>query len=140
MSLRDIFCSDCSGVAVSVKEGYTAEQLDGTPAYCLACDSRGVIRSYDDGEACGVTFKADKPIPFKVGDLFGELERQVVSERALQGETWWFVGGAGISTNVPEAALKVAKWDHLTTNARHAKRLAGWPSGEWQGIREVGNG
>jgi hypothetical protein len=126
MTLRDIFCSDCSAVAVSVKEGYTAEQLDGTPAYCLACDSRGVIRSYDDGEACGVEFKADKPVPYTVGDLFGELERQVNIERERQliENQEWFTTAAN-------------PWTKPTFNARHAKRLAGWPSGEWQGIREA---
>ncbi len=124
MTIRDIFCSDCSAVAVSVKEGYTAEQLDGTPSYCLACDSRGVIRSYDDGEACGVTFKADKPIPFKVGDLFGELERQVNVERERQRAIFWHIRADN-------------GFQPFTANSMHAKRLAGWPSGEWQGIREV---
>jgi hypothetical protein len=66
-------------------------------------------------------------VPLRVQNLIPNLQAHVDWERAEQLKaqpTYVIQNELGETTNI-------------TTNARHAKRLAGWPSGEWQGIKEV---
>jgi hypothetical protein len=136
MTYREINCSSCSAVALTVLATAPADELENLTCDCLSCGDRGRVVIREDEGAMRAEFvvawphPADRVIDLSVRavNLFEQMQLDVVIERERQRSTamWWHVGG----TN--------GEWARTTTNARHAKRCAGWPSGEWQGMKEGG--
>ena len=62
MTLRDILCTSCGDVALSVDESKGAEQViaETEGAYCLWCESKGKVEQVDDGEQAMLVFRVEE--------------------------------------------------------------------------------
>lgn len=59
MTLRDILCTACSDVALSVDEGLRADDVVDFEYYCRSCDATGKVETKDDGEQAMLVFRVE---------------------------------------------------------------------------------
>lgn len=59
MTLRDILCTACSDVALSVDESDTAEEWAGLGGFCDKCHKYGNVEPKDDGEQAMLVFRVE---------------------------------------------------------------------------------
>lgn len=58
--LRDILCTSCSDVALSVDENDTAEEWKNMILYCEHCEAPGTVEQVDDGEQAMLVFRVEE--------------------------------------------------------------------------------
>lgn len=64
MTLRDILCTSCSDVALSVDESRSADEVERNTGetYCAGCWAPGKVVMVDDGQACDLQFRAGEDL------------------------------------------------------------------------------
>lgn len=60
MTLRDILCTACSDVALSVDESRSAEELERIECDCFSCEKWGKVEQVDDGEQAMLVFRVEE--------------------------------------------------------------------------------
>jgi hypothetical protein len=119
MTLRDVLCSSCSDVALSVDESRSAEEVERNTGetYCLSCSAKGDVRVRDDGQACEIVFEpseADEPVPFvpatpePVNTLVGDIIWLASAEFGRQRSAGFYMRDTSVS--LPQGCVSVKVW------------------------------